>query len=467
EGLRELAQRCGLGSCWSEPVLSSSGEVLGTFAMYYHNRRVPSEAELQTIQVAAHLVGIAIEHKRAQDALKLAYATLEQRVEERTREIEQRRRVAESLGDILGVLTSNRPLNEILDYIVEQSCRMMGADAAVLTRINYEKQWVEFAARRGTPESIEWVKGYPLYAAELTDHTIMQRQPLVMEEPPASLREAVQQDNTPDPGLRAWREVTLNRYRSALTVPLIVKDKVYGSLSFYYEQPTQFSDEDVDLANRFADHTSLAIENARLYEQAKEAAAAGERNRLARELHDAVTQTLFSTSLIAEVLPVLWERNRPEAEKRLQEIRQLTRGALAEMRTLLLELRPTSLVEVPLPDLLRQLTEALSARGRVDITLDVTVVEPPPRDVKMALYRTTQEALNNVLKHAQATQVHVAGRCEAERVELSIRDDGRGFDFESIPPDHLGLSIMRERADAIGARLSIDSAVGEGTEVRV
>ncbi|HLV45314.1 MAG TPA: sensor histidine kinase, partial [Aggregatilineales bacterium] len=218
---------------------------------------------------------------------------------------------------------------------------------------------------------------------------------------------------------------------------------------------------------RFADHTSLAIENARLYEQAKEVAAAGERNRLARELHDAVTQTLFSTSLIAEVLPVLWERNRPEAEKRLQEIRQLTRGALAEMRTLLLELRPTSLVEVPLPDLLRQLTEALSARGRVDITLDVTVVEPPPRDVKMALYRTTQEALNNVLKHAQATQVHVAGRCEAERVELSIRDDGRGFDFESIPPDHLGLSIMRERADAIGARLSIDSAVGEGTEVRV
>lgn len=467
EGLRELAQRCGLGSCWSEPVLSSSGEVLGTFAMYYHNRRVPSEAELQTIQVAAHLVGIAIEHKRAQDALKLAYATLEQRVEERTREIEQRRRVAESLGDILGVLNSNRPLNEILDYIVEQSCRMMGADAAVLTRINYEKQWVEFAARRGTPESIEWVKGYPLYAAELTDHTIMQRQPLVMEEPPASLREAVQQDNTPDPGLRAWREVTLNRYRSALTVPLIVKDKVYGSLSFYYEQPTQFSDEDVDLASRFADHTSLAIENARLYEQASEAAAAAERNRLARELHDAVTQTLFSTSLIAEVLPMLWERNRPEGERRLRELRQLTRGALAEMRTLLLELRPTSLLEADFKELLKQLTEALGGRGLVNIELDFEMTAAPPADVKVALYRITQEALNNVLKHARASHVTVSGYCHAGNIELSICDDGQGFDVEAVPQNHLGLTIMRERTEAIGGTLSIDSTVGEGTRIRV
>ena len=467
EGLRDLAEKYNLGACWSEPVLSAEGEVLGTFAMYYHARRAPSAAELQTIEVAAHLVGIAIQHQRAEDALRQAYETLEQRVEERTAEIEKRRRVAESLGEVLRVLNSNMPLHDILDRIIEQARRIMEADAAVLTRINYEQRQVVFASRQGTPPEVDWVEGYPLHAAEVTDSAVLGRQPLVIEEAREALQEVLRRERDSDPGLRAWREATLNRYTSALVVPLIVRDNVYGSLSLYYSQPMQFSDEDVELANRFADHTSLAIENARLYEQAKEAAAAGERNRLARELHDAVTQTLFSTSLIAEVLPVLWERNRPEAEKRLQEIRQLTRGALAEMRTLLLELRPTSLVEVPLPDLLRQLTEALSARGRVDITLDVTVVEPPPRDVKMALYRTTQEALNNVLKHAQATQVHVAGRCEAERVELSIRDDGRGFDFESIPPDHLGLSIMRERADAIGARLSIDSAVGEGTEVRV
>lgn len=467
DGLRDLAVKYRLGACWSEPVLSPEGEVLGTFAMYYHARRAPSAAELQTIEVAAHLVGIAIQHKQAEDALRQSYETLEQRVAERTAEIEKRRRVAESLGEVLRVLNSNMPLHDILDQIIEQARRIMEADAAVLTRINYEQRQVIFAARQGTPREVDWVEGYPLHAAEMTDSAVLGRQPLVIEEARETLLEVLRQERDTDPGLRAWREATLNRYTSALVVPLIVRDTVYGSLSLYYSQPMKFSDEDVELANRFADHTSLAIENARLYEQAKEAAAAGERNRLARELHDAVTQTLFSTSLIAEVLPVLWERNRPEAEKRLQEIRQLTRGALAEMRTLLLELRPTSLVEVPFPDLLRQLTEALSARGRIDITLDVTVVEPPLRDVKVALYRITQEALNNVLKHAQATQVRVSGRCEAERIELSIRDDGHGFDLESIPPDHLGLSIMRERADAIGAQLTIDTAVGEGTEVHV
>lgn len=467
DNLRDLAVEHGLGACWSEPVLSADGEVLGTFAMYYHSRRAPSEAELQTIQVAAHLVGIAVKHKRAQDALNTAYATLEQRVEERTREIEQRRRVAESLGDVLGVLNSSRPLNEILDYIVEQSRRMMSADGAVLTRINYEAQWVEFASRQGTPESVEWVRGYPLYAAEQTDQAVMQRKPLVMEEPPAELQEAVRHDTTPDPGLRAWREMTLSHYHSALTVPLIVKDKVYGSLSFYYEQPSQFGDEDVELASRFADHTSLAIENARLYEQASEAAAAAERNRLARELHDAVTQTLFSTSLIAEVLPLLWERNRPEGERRLRELRQLTRGALAEMRTLLLELRPTSLIEADFKELLKQLTEALGGRGLVDIELNFEMTTPPPADVKVALYRITQEALNNVLKHARASRVTVSGHCHEGDIQLTICDDGQGFDFEAIPHDRLGLTIMRERTDAIGAVISIDSDVGSGTEVCV
>src|SRR5690606_41011295 len=136
------------------------------------------------------------------------------------------------------------------------------------------------------------------------------------------------------------------------------------------EHPTQVSDGEGDLRSPFAAHPSRAIENARLYEQASEAAAAAERNRLARELHDAVTQTLFSTSLIAEVLPMLWERNRPEGERRLRELRQLTRGALAEMRTLLLELRPTSLLEADFKELLKQLTEALGGRGLVNIELD-------------------------------------------------------------------------------------------------
>jgi len=191
-----------------------------------------------------------------------------------------------------------------------------------------------------------------------------------------------------------------------------------------------------------------------------------ERTRLARDLHDAVTQTLFSASLIAEVLPDLWDMNQAVARKRLDELRQLTRGALAEMRTLLVELRPNALVDVPLPVLLKQLCESFIGRARLPVQLNVEGKRPLPPDVQLAYYRITQEALNNIVKHAKATQVIVTLRME-DVVRLSIVDNGVGFDPASVPPNHLGTKIMRERAEAIGATYSLYSEPGEGTQISV
>jgi PAS domain S-box-containing protein len=204
-----------------------------------------------------------------------------------------------------------------------------------------------------------------------------------------------------------------------------------------------------------------------LERRVSEQAIAAERNRLARDLHDAVSQTLFSTSLIAEVLPRLWERNPEEGWRRLEEVRQLTRGALAEMRTLLLELRPAALVEADLGDLLRQLGEATAGRARVQVEVEVEGTCAPCADVKVALYRIAQEALNNVAKHASANRAFVSLRCEENRVALSVCDDGRGFDILGVPSDRFGLSNMRERAEAIGALLAVQSGIGKGTQVRV
>ena len=201
--------------------------------------------------------------------------------------------------------------------------------------------------------------------------------------------------------------------------------------------------------------------------QVEQAAVAAERSRLARDLHDAVTQTLFSASLIAEVLPRLWDRAPDEGQRRLEELRQLTRGALAEMRTLLLELRPSRLTETALGDLLRQLTEAVSGRARVPITLKVEGQCRLPADVQVSLYRTAQEALNNIAKHAQASQATVSLYCRSDQVELIITDDGRGFTQKGVRPENLGLSIMHERAEAIGAKLKIDSQAEQGTRVVV
>ena len=211
----------------------------------------------------------------------------------------------------------------------------------------------------------------------------------------------------------------------------------------------------------------MAIENAQLYEQAQFAATVEERQRLARELHDAVTQTLFSSSLIADVLPRLWERNQEEGRRRLEELRQLTRGALAEMRTLLLELRPAALVEVELGDLLRQLSEAFTGRSRIPIQLEIDGGIQIPPDVKVGLYRIAQEALNNIFKHASASKVILSLRSQPEGPELSIEDDGRGFDMSVVSSDHLGLKIMNERSKEIGVELTIDSQPGAGTKIIV
>jgi PAS domain S-box-containing protein len=221
------------------------------------------------------------------------------------------------------------------------------------------------------------------------------------------------------------------------------------------------------LEERIAERTvELNLANERLSEKAAQDAVLAERTRLARDLHDAVTQTLFSTTLIADVLPDLWEMDMAEGKKRLQELRLLTRGALAEMRTLLVELRPNALVEVPLPTLLRQLVDALAVRARTNILLSVEGSLKIPADVQVGMYRIAQEALNNVVKHAKASEAVMTLRL-GETVRLTIADNGKGFDPTTVTADHMGLKIMRERAEAIGARFSIYSEPDEGTQVSV
>lgn len=204
-----------------------------------------------------------------------------------------------------------------------------------------------------------------------------------------------------------------------------------------------------------------------LARKAADEAVVAERTRLARDLHDAVTQTLFSASLTAEVLPELWAVNPVEAEKTTEELRQLTRSALAEMRTLLLELRPSALTEARLEDLLRQLTEAIVGRARLPVQFTVDGQRQLPVEVKITFYRIAQEALNNVVKYARAGQVYINLRLQPETARLVISDDGGGFDPAKIKPTHLGLKIMRERAETIGARLAIHSEIGHGTIITV
>jgi signal transduction histidine kinase len=201
--------------------------------------------------------------------------------------------------------------------------------------------------------------------------------------------------------------------------------------------------------------------------QLAEAAARAERERLARELHDAVTQTLFTASILAQTTPRLLEKNPAVASQNMKQLDELLRGALAEMRILLLELRPTKFGEKNLAQLFDLLTESTRARTGVNIIMNVASNCSLPQDVAIAFYRITQESLNNVAKYALASEVVVDLSCDTSGMLLSIKDDGRGFDPSAIPAGHMGVSIMRARAQEIGASLKIDSEIGRGTQVTV
>ncbi len=199
----------------------------------------------------------------------------------------------------------------------------------------------------------------------------------------------------------------------------------------------------------------------------RELAVIEERQRIARELHDAVSQTLWSAKLLAEALPALWEQDMREGETMLVELKGLIGGALAEMRTLLLELRPERLTEKPLGELLVQLGDSLVTRTGMTIAVDAEDGCSLPPDVRVALYRIAQEALNNVIRHASPKTVQLTLVCQGADMTLSVRDDGRGFNPDNIPPGHFGINIMRERAADIGADFAVVSERDRGTLITV
>lgn len=281
------------------------------------------------------------------------------------------------------------------------------------------------------------------------------------EEPDAVARHAAE-----EVGAAAGPDAISMSSATELAVPIRVGTDFAGVLAITPPEGEDLDEHDLFIVQTLADQLAVAIQNSRLYERARELAASQERQRLARDLHDAVSQTLFSVSLIAEVLPRIHAKDPAKASQRLEELRLLTRGALAEMRTLLLELRPAALAEANLPDLLRQLSEAVAGRSRIPVTVDAGPCLDLPTDVRIAFYRIAQEALNNIAKHSAAAAASVRLEC-ADVVTLTVEDDGVGFDSAAGSAGQLGLGIMRERADSVGARLRVDSAPGAGTRVRV
>ncbi len=393
------------------------------------------------------------ERKQAEEELRTHREQLKELVAERTRELS-------TLLETSNTIASTLELQPLLRVVLDQLQAVVQYTGATILSLEGEDL---VALGHSGPLSAEQVAQLRLPVVQAVGYQEIRRRggPVIVDD--------VQSDS---PEAQTYRELALPTLdaifayaRSLLLVPLIVRERLIGLVRIDSDQPHFYTQRDAQLALAFANQAAAAIENARLYDQARDLATIEERQRLARELHDAVTQTLFSASLIADALPDAWRQSPEKAQRGVEELRLLTRGALAEMRTLLLELHPAALAEKPLGELLRSLCTSVTSRTRIPIELDVTGDVLLAPDIQIALYRVTQEALNNIAKHAAASQVRITGRCGPDRVELRITDDGRGFEPSAVAPGSLGLGIMRERAASIGATLHVESRPGAGTEL--
>jgi signal transduction histidine kinase len=273
-----------------------------------------------------------------------------------------------------------------------------------------------------------------------------------------------------DPRFRGWWPTAHPEMRSFLGVPIVARAGVIGA--FYLtekEEGADFDDADQQVIEMLAAHAAIAIENARLYERSRELSIVEERNRLARDLHDSVTQRLFGVVLAAESASTLLDRDPDRVPEQLERLRDLAQEAMDELRSLVFELRPAALDAEGLATTLRKHVDVLRRVHGREIGLRVAGPVRSSPTVDAEVLRIAQEALANALRHAGAERVDVSLEGRNGAVVLTVTDDGVGFDADApaLRSRRLGLTSMEERARSVGGELAIESRPGEGTTVRL
>jgi len=271
-----------------------------------------------------------------------------------------------------------------------------------------------------------------------------------------------------DPRFEWWPDAH-PRMTSFLGVPIVSKGAVIGA--FYLSDKhgaSEFTADDQSTIEMLAAHAAVAIENARLYERSRELSVVEERNRLARELHDSVTQVLFAVSLKAETASSLAETDPGRAKQEIDIVNRLARDAAREMRSLIFELRPAELEGEGFVATLEKHVDVLKRVYQREITFRDDGYQPLPPESEAKLFRIAQEALNNAIKHSDASTITVTSTVSAGLAKIVVSDDGKGFDPSAVDlrARRLGLTSMEERSEELGGSLTIDSSPS-GTRVTV
>jgi signal transduction histidine kinase len=362
-----------------------------------------------------------------------------------------------TLSDVVLALAAEREVEPVLQRLVHAARELGGARYAALGVPDGEGAFARFITSGMSDELIAAMGPLP------RTHGLL-----------GAMLEAREPYRTPDihahERFRGWWPRAHPDMRSFLGVPIVARGGVIGALYLTdKEGADEFSEADEKLIVLLAAHAAIAIENARLHERSRELSIVEERNRLARELHDSVTQQLFGVVLAAQSAGELLARGEAAAGEELERVQALARGAMDELRSVVFELRPASLEAEGLAQVLRKHVDVLRrVTGRA---IELRVAAPPPLRAEVAgqVFRIAQEALQNALRHADAARIEVRLEEGGGRLLLTVADDGRGFDPDApvLRSRRLGLTSMEERAIELGGRLGVVSRPGEGTTVRL
>lgn len=388
--------------------------------------------------------------------LKQTQQVLERRVSERTHELA-------ALNEISVVVSRSLELKEILNAALTKAMGMMQMDVGSAYSLEdndepREEKLLLLAASQGLSSEFFQRVGSRRVRGTAIQVAAKARQPVVWLVA-----------DYPDP--RVKQALEMEDVQQVINVPLFAKGRLVGAFNLGTHNPRTITPEEISLLSSIGQQIAVAVENANLYDQAEQTAASAERHRLSRELHDSVTQSLYSVTMYAEAAArLLVTGDVATATEHLRELRTTAQEALREMRLLIFELRPPALEKIGLAAALQARLEAVEVRGGMQTDLRVEGERDSKcldRAAEDELYHIAQEALNNILKHSNAQHVWVHLQFTEAEVFLTIRDDGVGFTPTASGNGGLGLASLQERAEKLRATLEIESTPGGGTEVRV
>jgi PAS domain S-box-containing protein len=444
-----LDDRARVGRIWSDLVQRPAAVITFRYRLRHSNGSWRWMEATGTNLLDEPAVGAVVINRHDVTHEIEAQHLLEQRVAERTRQLESLYRADETLYRSLR-------LEDVLQALVDVSSDVLGVDKATVLVGDAEGQQLVVRAARGfPPDAVR-------YLTVAIDQGIAG---LVFRSGEAiGLPEYAADPRTAPRGREFLRAQGV---RAQMSVPIVADGQVFAVFNVYYAARHEFDEDERRLFVALAQRAGLAIENARLYEAARGKATLEERQRLARELHDSVSQVLYAIVLNATSVRELLPTEAGQVRDLVGDVLQLAAAGLTEMRALIFELRPESLEAEGLIAAIEKQVAALQARHKLRVRTQLTLEPEMPLATKEAVYRIAQEALHNIARHARARTVELVLEGHAAQLELRIDDDGKGFDPSATFTGHLGLRSMRERAAAVGGTLDIQSAPGQGTRVCV